>query len=166
MKGDKAEYYISFEKAFMFPRPKRVRKALCAIRDFVAKHTRAKDIYVSNEVNELVHKNSKNIPRGISAVLYREEGKISVFVQNGSGLDAYVKKRAEEKKKKDSRKAEKAGKKEEKKAGKTDVVGAVAAKGAKAEGAQAKGEGEEQKRLLEEKRQKEEAGKAIEMKRK
>ncbi len=164
MKGDKAEYYISFEKAFMFPRPKRVRKALCAIRDFAAKHTRAKDISISNEVNEFVHKNSRNIPRGIGALLYREDGKVRVFLQKGSGLDAYIRKRAEEKKKKGPGKAEKAGNKDDKKTDKGQA--GTASKGAKAGNAESAETDAEKKRLLEEKRQKEEAGKAIEMKRK
>lgn len=157
MKGDKAEYYISFERAFMFPRPKRARKALTEIKRFAAKHTRVKEILVSNEVNEFIHKNSKNIARGVSAVLYKDGGKIVVFLQKGLGLDAYIRKRAEQKKKDAKNKDEKAGKPA--KEGKAEAKEAPKAEGAT-------GADEEQKRLLEEKRLKEEAGKAIEMKRK
>ncbi len=163
MKGEKAEYYISFERAFMFPRPKRVRKALTEIKRFVTKHTRVKEILVSNEVNEFIHKNSKNIARGVSAVLYKDEGKIVVFLQKGIGLDAYIKKRAEQKKK-DSKKKDGKGADKPAKEGKAEAKGAKETK-AKADD-KAGIEDEEQKKLLEEKRMKEEAGKAIEMKRK
>ncbi len=171
MKGEKAEYYISFEKAFMFPRPKRVRKALGEIRKFAAKHTRASVISISSEVNELVHRNSKNIPRGIKAVLYREDGKVSVFLREGTGMEAYIRKRAEEKKKTEAEKKKEG--KAEKKPGKEGGSGKVAKEGTAGKAgedtsAQAREEGEaeaERKRLLEEKRLKEEAGKAIEMKR-
>ena len=160
MKGDKAEYYISFERAFMFPRPKRVRKALTEIKRFVTKHTRIKEILVSNEVNEFIHKNSKNIARGVGAVLYKDEGKIVVFLQKGTGLDAYIKKRAEQKKKESKKKDDKGAAKAEAKDAKAE------AKGSKETKSEDKEEDDEQKRLLEEKRIKEEAGKAIEMKRK
>ena len=154
MKGEKAEYRISLEKAFLFPATKRVRKALNVVRAFVTKHTRAKDIMISNEVNEAIHKNSKNIPRYINAVLYKDAEKVAVFLKKGNGLDAYLKKKDEEKKKKE-KETKKA--KEEKKAEKKET--AVEKKEA------ADAEKENKKRLLEEKRAKEEAGKAIEIKR-
>ena len=160
MKGEKADYTISLEKAFMFPVTKRVRKALNEIRNFCSKHARAKETAISNEVNEFIHKNSKNIPRRIKAVLLKENERVVVFLQGGKELPLYIKKRMDEKKKKDAKK-EKQGKKGE----------------AKEQGAEEKKEGEkeakkdaaaeeaEKKKLLEEKRQKEEAAKALEHKR-
>ncbi len=162
MKGERAEYYINFERAFMFPRPKRVRKALTETKRFVTKHTRAKDISISGEVNEFIHKNSKNIPRGMGAVLYREEGKVSVFLQKGTGLDVYIKARAEEKKKKEA--AKKKDEKTEKKEGKEEA-GKKAWAGKETEAKEEAEADAEKKRLLDEKRIKEGAGAAIGKKR-
>src|SRR3989338_7499293 len=114
MKGEKAEYTINLTKAFMFPVTKRVRKALNEIKAFVRKHTRSKEISISNEVNEYIHKNSKNIPRYLKAVLLKDGPRIAVFLQGGKQLEAYQKKKIEEKKKKEEKKS-KAEKKEEKK---------------------------------------------------
>ena len=146
MKGEKAEYKINLPKAFMFPVTKRVRKALSEIKAFVKKHARVKDTAISNEVNEFIHKNSKNIPRGINAVLLKEDKRVIVFLQGGKQLDAYTAKKAQEKKKK-----------EEKKAAKESQNAKESKDSAEAD--------DEKKRRLEEKKTKEDASKALEHKR-
>lgn len=146
MKGEKAEYTISLEKAFMFPGTKRLKKALAQIRKFVHKHARPKKVAISNEVSEFIHKQSRNIPRKLKVVLYKEATRVVVFLQNSKEFDSYIKKKAE------ARKKEAKGKEKEEK------------KSAEEKKEEAKAE-EEQKKLLEEKRMKEEAGKAIEIKR-
>ena len=166
MKGEKAEYTISLQKAFLYPVTKRVRKALSETRDFVSKHARTNETRISNEVNEYIHKNSKNIPRKLNAVLFKDGPVVSVFLQGGKELDIYMKKMAEEKKKKESKKKgaeKKEGEKEEKAEGakaeaKEKQEGAKAAKEKKAEEDEIAAE---KKRLLGEKRLKEEAGKAL-----
>lgn len=145
MKGNEAEYTIGLRTAFLFPPKKRIRKALNVIKRFVKKHTRAEEILVSNEVNEFLHKNSKNIPRKVKTILLKHEKTINVYLQDGTQLKAY--REAQEKEKK-----EKTKKKEEKEK----------AKEAKA----APAETEENKEKLEEKKAKEKAAKASEMKRK
>ena len=148
VKGDKAEYVIPLNRAFMFPQKKRIRKALNEIKRFVKKHTHSSIISVSNEVNEFLHKNSKNIPRRVRATLYREGGKVGVFLEKGKALEAYIKKKGDEQKKK--RRAEK-----EK----------PAEKGAEEKAAEKEKTGEE-KEKLEQKKEKEKAARAAEIKRK
>lgn len=143
MKGNEAEYTIGLKTAFLFPPKKRIRKALNVINRFVKKHSRAEKILVSNEVNEFLHKNSKNIPRKVKAILLKREKTVTVYLQNGKQLKAY--KESQEKENK-----EKAKKKEEKDKAKAAATEEVAG----------------QKEKLEEKKAKEKAAKAAEMKRK
>ncbi|VVB99387.1 Uncharacterised protein [uncultured archaeon] len=157
MKGDKVGYSIDLRNAFKFTALKRPRKALSEIKAFVNKHARPKEIRISNEVNGFIFKHSKNIPRRIEAVLYREGSTVSVFLQGGKEMDAYIKMRAEEKKRKEPKKEKKEASKEEKAENGKQESGKVP-EGEAAEDA-------EKKRLLEEKRIKEEAGKALEHKR-
>ncbi|MCR4335913.1 MAG: 60S ribosomal protein L31 [archaeon] len=145
MKGEQAEYTIGLRNAFMFPPKKRIRKALNVINRFVKKHTRAKETNISNEVNEELHKNSKNIPRRVNVVLLKENDKVTVFLQNGKQLKAYLEQKAKDKKKKETEKKPKEDKKETKKEAEED---------------------QEKKEKLEEKKAKETVAKAIEMKRK
>lgn len=129
MKGDKAEYVIPLRQAFNTPRTRRADKAIFLIREFVKKHTRAaeKDIAISNEVNQLVWKQSRtNIPRKIDAVLKRDNKRIFVFLKGGKEMDLKTVKAEEpkDKKKKDKdakqKKEEKPGKAEVKAEGKTE----------------------------------------------
>ncbi|MFH1391290.1 MAG: hypothetical protein ABIH20_03190 [Candidatus Diapherotrites archaeon] len=146
MKGEQAEYTIGLRNAFMFPPKKRIRKALNVITRFVKKHTRAKETNISNEINEELHKNSKNIPRRVNVVLLKENDKVTVFLQEGKQLKVYLEEKAKNKKKKDEDKKKKESKKEEKKETKEEDQG--------------------KKEKLEEKKAKETAAKAVEMKRK
>jgi ribosomal protein L31E len=140
MKGEQANYNISLAKAFLYPPKKRIIKAIGVIKKFAKKHTRAKTINISNEVNEYLHKNSKNLPRKVNAILLKENDKITIFMQNGKELKTYLKKREEEKKKKEEKKEEQKKEKSEKE--ETDKI------------------------KLEEKKKKEEAAEAAQMKRK
>lgn len=145
MKGEQADYIIPLKKAFLFPKLKRIRKALTQIKKFVWKHARSKKVLVSNEINELLHANSKNIPHRIPATLFRDGDKVIVFKQKGRGIGEYLKKK-EAVKKKD--KKDKEAKKEAKEEKKEEAE-----------------KGEEHKRKLEEKKAKEESAKASEIKR-
>ncbi|MAG18319.1 MAG: hypothetical protein CL944_02495 [Candidatus Diapherotrites archaeon] len=145
MKGEQAEYTIGLRNAFMFPPKKRIRKALNVINRFVKKHTRAKQTNISNEVNEELHKNSKNIPRRVKTILLKENDKVTVFLQEGKQLKVYLEQKEKAKKKKDAEKKAKDSKKETKKEVEAD---------------------QEKKEKLEEKKAKETAAKAVEMKRK
>jgi len=141
MKGTQAEYVINLGNAFMFPPKKRIRKALNVIHRFVKKHTRSKETLISNEVNNYLHANSKNIPRKVEAILLKEDEKVIVFIQNGKELKTYLKKREQEKKKKEEKKKTKEAKKEDPK-------------------------DKENKEKLEEKKEREKSAKASEIKRK
>lgn len=147
MKGNEAEYTIGLKTAFLFPPKKRIRKALNVINRFVKKHSRAEKILVSNEVNEFLHKNSKNIPRRVKAILLKREKTVTVYLQNGKQLKAYKESQEKEKaKKKEAAKGSPEGEKDKAKAATEEVAG--------------------QKERLEEKKAKEKAAKAAEMKRK
>ena len=86
MKGEQAEYMIPLRTAFRFPKPKRMIKTLGVIRQFVFKHTRKKDVLIANEVNEYLHKNSKNVPRRVDSVIVIDGEKAMVFLREGKGL--------------------------------------------------------------------------------
>jgi len=144
MKGEQAEYRINLTNAFMFPPKKRIRKALNEILKFSKKHTRAKETLVSNEVNNYLHKNSKNIPRKVDAILLKEGDKTRVFLKDGKELKVFLDHMAKAKKQKEEKKKAKESKKE--------------GKGAEEE--------KEKKEKLEEKKAKEEAQKASDIKRK
>ena len=144
MKGEQAEYTVVLKKAKMFPKRKRIRKALSEIKDFVFKHTRSKSTSIATEVNEFLHKNSKNIPQKVQLVLQKKEDKTLVFLKGGKQLEE-ARKKEQEKKKKEK---EKKGKEEEEKTEK-----------------ELEKKEEEQKKLAE-KKEKEKAGQAVEMKRK
>src|SRR3989344_3376513 len=107
MKGERADYVINLNKAFLFGPKERVVKVLGVIRDFVYKHTRSKSYALSNEVNGYIHKHSKNIPHKIAVTLLKEEKRIVVFLQKGKEMDVYLKQKDAAKKKKEEKKAEK-----------------------------------------------------------
>lgn len=151
MKGEKAEYKINLGKAFLFPPRIRVRKALGVIKKFVKKHTRAKEenILISPEVNEVIHFNSKNIPKKIDVTLLKHGEKVTVFSQKGKGLEEQIKK--EKEKKEEKAKKEDKTKKESKE---------------KAATKEKEEQKEDNKHKLEEKKEKEKSAQAAEMKRK
>ncbi|MCR4368883.1 MAG: 60S ribosomal protein L31 [archaeon] len=143
MKGEQANYVIPLRDVFDAQPKKRIRKALTEIQRFAKKHTRAKEIAISNEVNEKLHAHSKNIPRRINATLRKEETRVIVFLEGGKELAQFLaKKDATKKKKKDEEAKKKETKKED--AEKT----------------------EDDKKKLEEKKAREDAARASEIKRK
>ncbi|MFA4907757.1 MAG: 50S ribosomal protein L31e [archaeon] len=161
MKGDKAEYVIPLRQAFNTPRSRRADKAIFLIREFVKKHTRAnaKDIAISNEVNEFVWKQSKfTIPRRVDAVLKKDGSRVTVFIKGGKEIEA-VKAKAEEKEKKGKKEAK--PKKEDGKAEKTEKDGKSEKKG---EEKKPDAKEAEQKAKLEEKREKEKNAQKAEFK--
>ena len=117
MKGEQAEYIIPLRDAFKFPKPKRIIKTLGVIKRFVFKHTRKREVFIAKEVNEFLHKHSKNIPRRIDSVIVIDGENARVFLREGKELEEFKKKLAEKKKAKEKKSEKKEGKdKEEKKA--------------------------------------------------
>lgn len=146
MKGEQAEYNIGLAKAFIYQPKKRIVKAINVIKSFVKKHTRAKEVLISNEVNHFLHRNSKNLPRKVNAVFLKENNSVRVFLQKGKDLESYLKNRDAEKKKKEEKRKE--------------------AKEEKKETAEEKEKKQSDEKKLEEKKEMEKAAQAAEMKRK
>jgi len=112
MKGEQAEYIISFGKVFNQPRAVRMTKALNSIRSFVKKHTRNENTVITKDVNEYMWKNSKNVPRKIPVILRKSGDKIIVYLQGSKQLEEDKKREAEIKTRKEKAK-EKAEEKKE-----------------------------------------------------
>ncbi|MFH1588031.1 MAG: hypothetical protein ABIA76_01695 [Candidatus Diapherotrites archaeon] len=153
MKGNQAEYVISLVGVFKHPPLKRIKRALNEIKRFVRKHTRIEDVLIDTEVNEFLHKNSKNIPRKVNATLVKAENKIIVYLSNSKRIE-------EDKKKREERKKEKSKEDKEKKKPKKETK-----EKAKEKTEEEKKEAEHKKKL-EEKKQAEKAADAVEHKRK
>ncbi len=147
MKGEEAAYTINLKIAKKFQKRLRIHKCLGAIKKFVAKHARSKNVTIAPEVNEFLHLHSKNVPQKIKVVLLKKDEKVHVFLQGGKQLEEMKKKAASEKKKKSD---EKAAEKKEK----------------EPETKEEKEKQEEDKKKLEDKKQKEKAGAALGIKRK
>lgn len=145
MKGEEAAYTLSLKKAKLFPKRERMIKAIGLLKKFVYKHARNKNILLANEVNEYLHKNSKNVPEKISVTLRKDEENIRVYLEGGKQLD--LDKKASQERKEKEKKEEKEGKKEEKTG-------------------EEKEKEIENKKKLEEKKEKEKASTALEIKRK
>jgi ribosomal protein L31E len=146
MKGNEAEYIISLRKAFDKPPIKRPKAALNEIKKFIKKHTRIENVLISNEVNEFIFKNSKNIPRKLNIVLLKQKNKIKVYLKGSKKLEE------------DKKAAEKA--KETKKLKKTET------KKETKENTKEKETKEKHEKELKEKKQKEKAAEAVSIKRK
>jgi large subunit ribosomal protein L31e len=104
-----------FQKAPMY---RRTKKAMTALKEFVAKHMKTEDIVVFQEVNELLWKNGiQNPPHHVKVdILKTEEGKVYVQLE---GLEIKVEKsedKKESKKKESSEAEEKPAKKSKPKA--------------------------------------------------
>ncbi len=120
MKGNEAEYVIPLTDTIRQHTLKKARRAIVAVKRFVYKHARIKDVSISNEINEFVWSRSKNIPRKINAILLKDGEKVYVYLKGGKGLEEHKKKAAAEKKEKASKeKAKEAEKKAEEKKEKT-----------------------------------------------
>jgi ribosomal protein L31E len=154
MKGEQAEYVISLVNVFRHPPLKRIKRALNEIKRFVKKHSRIEEVAIDQEVNEFLHKNSKNIPRKLNATLVKDGEKIIVYLTGSKKIEEDQKKGDAEKKEK-----KKGAKEEKKKEGKEkkEETGKEKSNEEKEE---------EQKKKLEEKKKLEKAAAALEHKRK
>lgn len=150
MKGEKAEYMIPLADLFSMTETRRRVRVIKVIKNFAFKHTKNKNIFISGEVNGFVTKDSESFPRRVDSVLVKRNDAIWVYLKNGKQLSLDEKKEADARKKKEEEK-KKAEKKEE---------------GKKEEKSKEEKEKEEeaQRKLLDEKRQREQIGAKAEMK--
>lgn len=90
-----------YQKAPMY---KRTKKAMTALKEFVAKHMKTEDIVVFQEVNELLWKNGiQNPPHHVKVdVLKTEEGKVYVQLE---GIEIKVGKPEDKKEEKPAKKS-------------------------------------------------------------
>jgi large subunit ribosomal protein L31e len=74
-------YTIPFRKAWISPRQKRVPRSMRMLRAFVARHMKAEEVSISNEVNEYVWSRSiKKPPRKMRIrVVKDKEGRVIVY---------------------------------------------------------------------------------------
>jgi len=149
MKGEESSYVIPLRKVFNAPKTKRARRAVQEVRNFSKRHAKAKEVIVTEEVNEAIWKQGYHIPRSLDVILRKEgEDKVVVYWKSGEQLEALKRKEAAEaKKKKEADKKKKAEK--EKEASKEE-----------------KEEKTETKKKLEEKRKKEQSADKSAIKRK
>jgi len=115
MKGEKAEYMIPLRDLFSMTETRRRVRVIKVIKNFVFKHTKNKNIFVSPEVNEFVTKDSESFPRRVDSVLVKRDDAVWVYLKDGKQLALDEKKAADAKKKKEEekKKAEKKQKQEE-----------------------------------------------------
>lgn len=147
MKKEEQEYVLPLRNVFRAPKPKRHRRSITAIKRFVWKHARSKNVSITTDVNERIWKEGR-IPRRLEVLLRKEkDGKVIVYLKGSKQIAADKKMReADKKKKEDKRKAKEAAEKKKK---------TEAEKTAEADDA----------KKLKDKREKEKAAAAIEAKR-
>jgi ribosomal protein L31E len=78
------EFTIGLQEAYDYARPKRAKKALFLLRKFAFKHFRAKakDVLISNAVNETVWKQGReHVPRKIAVRIVFVGGKANIFLK-------------------------------------------------------------------------------------
>jgi large subunit ribosomal protein L31e len=67
-------YTIPLREAFDAPRPRRANKAVKVIREYVAKHTKAKEVKLDASLNEAVWEHSREKPpRKVKVKVVTEE---------------------------------------------------------------------------------------------
>ena len=70
-------YVVPLRKAYSVPRKKRANVAVRILREFVARHTKADEVWISNRVNEYIWSRSAEKPPRrvpISVKVYEYEG--------------------------------------------------------------------------------------------
>ena len=78
------EYVVPLRDAYRAPRKKRTKAAVRILREFVARHAKTQDVWISNKVNEaLWSRSAESPPRRIRVVVRKvevegEEGKKEV----------------------------------------------------------------------------------------
>ncbi|MBI2529843.1 MAG: hypothetical protein HYW05_01750 [Candidatus Diapherotrites archaeon] len=99
MKGNEAEYLINLRECFNQPKPRRLKKAIRIVKEFVDKHCRVKadNVVIGNSVNEAVYKGGDSPSRKLSVVLRRKENKIFVHMEGSKELEKAEKKPEEKK---------------------------------------------------------------------
>ncbi len=74
MKGKEMVYRIPLREAFDVPVTKRARKAVKIVRDFLVRHTKAKEIKIGASINETIWKRGiKKPPRSVKVKVTKEE---------------------------------------------------------------------------------------------
>ncbi len=118
------EFVVGLQPVFDTPRSRRADKAISLIKRFIFKHFRieAKDVLISNKVNEFVWQGGREkVPRKIEIKVIVTEGKANVFLRKEKASLPKKEEKAEkepaEKKTEEEKKEEKEKekKKEEKK---------------------------------------------------
>ena len=82
-KVEKKKYVISLGSVYSAPRQKRARRAIVAVKRFMAKHLRAEpeDVLISNSLNEFIwSKGREHIPRKVNVKVIIAEGKVNVYL--------------------------------------------------------------------------------------
>src|SRR3989344_9043406 len=99
MKGNEAEYVINLGYCFNQPKPRRLKKAIRIVKEFVDKHTRigTKNVVIGNSVNEAVYKGGDSPARKLSVILRKKDNKIFVHMKGSKELEK-IEKTPEDKK--------------------------------------------------------------------
>ena len=99
MKGNEAEYVINLGYCFNQPKPRRLKKAIRIVKEFVDKHTRigTKNVVIGNSVNEAIYKGGDSPCRRLNVILRKKDNKVHVHMKGSRELE----KKAEEKKPKE-----------------------------------------------------------------
>ncbi|RLE66410.1 MAG: 50S ribosomal protein L31e [Thermoprotei archaeon] len=68
------EYVIPLRKVYEVPRKKRAKVAVRVVKEFVLKHVKPDDVYISNKVNEKIWEHSvEKPPRRIKVIVRKVE---------------------------------------------------------------------------------------------
>ncbi len=99
MKGNEAEYVINLRECFNQPKPRRLKKAIRIVKEFVDKHTRIgiKNVVIGNSVNEAVYKGGDSPARKLDVVLRKKDNKVYVHMKGSRELEQAEKKAGEKK---------------------------------------------------------------------
>ena len=105
MKGNEAEYVINLRYVFNQPKPRRLKKAIRIVKEFVEKHTRIgiRNVVIGNSVNEAIYKGGDSPARKLNVILRKKDNKIYVHMKGSKKLEK-IEKKPEEKKSKEKEK--------------------------------------------------------------
>lgn len=71
-------YTIPLRAVFEAPKPRRANKAVRVVKDFLARHMKAKDVRIDGSINEALWENSREKPpRRIKVKAVKEEDKVT-----------------------------------------------------------------------------------------
>ena len=99
MKGNEAEYVINLGYCFNQPKPRRLKKAIRVVKEFVDKHTRigTKNVVIGNSVNEAIYKGGDSPCRRLNVILRKKDNKVYVHMKGSRELEKLEKKPEEKK---------------------------------------------------------------------